>query len=91
LRQLLNLTATSDPATAIANLREKHPEAFAMFGEFAAGAYFLNPAVRQAIGYTGQTARPIDPSPDYLDNNLLQSVIDRGPIYRPTPTKDSSP
>jgi hypothetical protein len=50
-------------------------------------AYFLNPAMRAAIGYPGLEARPIDPDaePDYLADGLLDSVISRGPVYRPTP------
>lgn len=48
-------------------------------------AYFMNPAIRAAIGYPGLEERPIDPSapPDYAD--LLESVIARGPVHRPTP------
>jgi hypothetical protein len=45
----------------------------------------MNPKVRHAIGYAGQTPRPIDSAPDYLDDGMLESVIRRGPIYRPTP------
>jgi len=45
----------------------------------------MNPKVREALGYHGQLPRPIDPHPDYLDEGLLQQVIARGPIYRPTP------
>ena len=39
-------------------------------------AYFLNPAMRAAIGYPGLEARPIDPDaePDYLADGLLDSV-----------------
>jgi hypothetical protein len=50
-------------------------------------AYFLNPAMRDAIGYPGLEARPIDPdaAPDYLFDGLLDSVVARGPVYRPTP------
>jgi hypothetical protein len=50
-------------------------------------AYFLNPAMREAIGYPGLESRPIDPdaAPDYLEEGLLESVIARGPVYRPTP------
>lgn len=85
LRDLLLKAENSDALAAVPNLREKHPAAFAVLAEFAAAAYFLNPAVCEAIGYAGQTARPIDPAPDYLENGLLESVIRRGPIYRPTP------
>jgi hypothetical protein len=56
-----------------------------VFGEVVAGAYFMNPQVRQAIGYHGQTPLPIPPDADYLADGLLESVIRRGPIYRPTP------
>jgi hypothetical protein len=50
-------------------------------------AYFLNPAMREAIGYPGLESRPIDEAaaPDYLDDGLLDSVVSRGPVYRPTP------
>ena len=85
LRKLLLQSGTGDPAAAVTLLREQEPAAFAVLAEFAASAYFLNPAIRKAIGYSGQTARPIDPAPDYLENGLLDSVVRRGPIYRPTP------
>src|SRR5262245_20093365 len=85
LRDLLSKAAVGDAAAAVANLRTSHPAAFGVLAEFSAGAYFLHPAVREAIDYAGQTARAIDPAPDYLENGLLDSVIKRGPIYRPTP------
>ena len=56
--------------------------------EVVPAAYFMNPHVQQLIGYAGQTPRPIDPHPDYLDDGLLDSVISRGPIYRPTPAAE---
>jgi hypothetical protein len=54
------------------------------------GAYFLNPKIRAAFGYAGQEAVPIDPNapPDYLEGGLLDSVINRGPVYRPTDSGD---
>ena len=57
-----------------------------VWAEFAPSAYFLNERVRQQIGYAGQTALQLDERPDYLDDGLLDSVIRRGPIYRPTPS-----
>jgi hypothetical protein len=40
-----------------------------------------------AIGYPGQESRPADPdaTPEYVANGMLQQVIDRGPIFKPTP------
>ena len=85
LRETLVKAGNGDAEIAVANLRANDPAAFGVLAEFAAAAYFLHPAVREAIGYAGQTPRPIDPNPDYLENGLLASVIRRGPIYRPTP------
>jgi len=41
--------------------------------------------VRKAVGYTGQGPSPLDPRVDYMEDGLLESVIKRGRIYRPTP------
>ena len=50
------------------------------------GGYFMNDEVRERLGYRGQTAKPFNPdAKDYLDDGLLQSVIDRGAVYRATP------
>jgi len=86
LRQVLVKAGDEAAGKAVENLRRNEAAVFGVLAEFAAGAYFLNPKVREAIGYVGQTARPIDPAPDYLDDGLLESVIRRGPVYRPTPT-----
>ena len=45
-------------------------------------AYYFNPEVRERIGYAGQQAIPLGPA-DHDD--LLESVVARGPVYRPTP------
>jgi hypothetical protein len=62
--------------------------AFSVLSEVTAGAYFMNPQVRQSLGYDGQNARPIDPRPDYQD--LLEAVVRRGSIYRSiSPTQET--
>jgi hypothetical protein len=45
-------------------------------------AYYFNSEVRERIGYAGQRAIPLGP-PDHED--LLEPVVARGPVYRPTP------
>jgi hypothetical protein len=85
LSELLCQIDGQTPETAVVSLRSTNPSLFVLLGEVVAGAYFMNPQVRHTIEYHGQTPRPIDPHPDYLDNDLLESVIRRGPIYRPTP------
>ena len=85
LRKLLEAARDRVPDEFMRELEKSDPAAFGILTDLVPGAYFLNPAVREKLGYGGQTAQPINPHPDYLDDGLLQSVIDRGPIYRPTP------
>ena len=76
-----------EPAAASAVLRED-PAAWSVLTAIVPAAYFMNPEIRAAIGYPGLEKRPIDEAaePDYLWDGLLDSVIARGPVYRPTPT-----
>jgi hypothetical protein len=85
LKELLTKAYRREPAEFVAHLRANDPPAFDLLAQAVTGAYFMNPQVQELIGYTGQDARPIDPRADYLDDELLDSVIRRGPIYRPTP------
>jgi len=85
LKSLIASAHGREPRQFLDELKCNDPLAFGLFADFVGGAYFLNASVREKLGYGGQTARPIDPRSDYLDDGLLQSVIDRGPIYRATP------
>jgi hypothetical protein len=80
------LASVEDAGDPVAALRE-HLDAWMVVTAVVPAAYFLNPAMREAIGYPGLEARPIDPdaAPDYLEDGLLDSVVARGPVYRPTP------
>jgi hypothetical protein len=90
LKDVLTKARQQDARGLVAHLRANDPSAFEVLAEVIPNAYFMNPIVQQAIGYAGQTPRPIDPRPDYLDDDLLESVIRRGPIYRPTPRESHS-
>ena len=72
---------------ALDELRGSHPDCFSAIGNVAAAAYFMSADVKQRLGYPGQERREFDPdaTPEYVANGMLQAVIDRGPIYRPTP------
>ena len=85
LMNVLENSKARPPAQVVADLQKNDHTAFGLLAELVAGAYFMNPMVRARLGYTGQGPHPIDPHPDYLDDGLLQSVLSRGPIYRPTP------
>jgi hypothetical protein len=51
-----------------------------------AGGYYSSPVVTRLLGYTGQTPEPVraDTYPAYVEEGLLDRVIARGPLYRPT-------
>lgn len=85
LKAILAGANDGDAAAVVGKMQADDQPAFGVLAEVAAGAYFMNPDVRKSLGYGGQGPQPIDPKPDYLDDGLLDSVISRGPIYRPTP------
>jgi hypothetical protein len=87
LRLLLERARGAEPATEVDRLRAEDDAAFQLLATVVAGGYFLDEGVREALGYPGQEAIPIvhsDP-PDYERDGLLAAVVERGPIYRPTP------
>jgi hypothetical protein len=87
LQGLLERARGVDPVAEVERLEREEPEAFEALATAVAGAYFLNPEVRRLIGYPGQERLPIEPEepPDYEQDGLLASVVERGPIFRPTP------
>jgi hypothetical protein len=85
LKKVLSCARNRSANAVLDELREADPSDFGILTEIVPAAYFLNSEVKAKLGYAGQIPKPIDPRPDYLDDGLLQSVIDRGPIYRPTP------
>jgi len=85
LAEVLARAKGREPAEVVASLARTDPAAYGVLTEVVTAAYFMNPNVRQAVGYTGQGPTPLDPRVDYMEDGLLESVIKRGPIYRPTP------
>lgn len=77
-----------DDAEAVARrVNDDDPLALAAIGLLASAAYYFDPKVKELIGYPGQAPRTYDVTtpPKALTNGQLQRVIDRGPIFRPTP------
>lgn len=87
LREVLESAQVQNPSEFVFKLEKENPEAFGVLTILVRGAYFMNPTVRRLFGYRGQLAEPIDyeAQPDYLQDDILQPVTNRGPIYRPTP------
>lgn len=87
LRELLERSAPADPAAEVDRLQSEDAAGFGLLTTVVAGGYFLDEGVCEALEYHGQVAVPIvtgDP-PDYERDGLLGAVVERGPIYRPTP------
>ncbi|MHA1548075.1 MAG: hypothetical protein ACTSYE_04000 [Alphaproteobacteria bacterium] len=72
------------PSQTVAALTSSDPAALKASGEAAKAAYYMDPRVRDLLGYPGQQSRPArtDEERDYLQDGMLQAVMDRGPIYR---------
>ncbi len=83
LLRAIEAGANADPAEAIETLNANDTEAFDALGVLTSGSYFLNPTVKDLIGYPGQVPAP---APDDVDaySEMLMEVVDRGPVYRPT-------
>jgi hypothetical protein len=88
----LNAVVGEAPAASAQRLYESDPSAFAAIGLLAAACYYMIPHVRELVGYPGQERRTYDPdaTPEYVKNGALQAVLDRGPIYRPTPGREAA-
>ena len=81
LRQALDLSAGLPAEAAVEMLNSQHSPVFDALGTVTAGAYFLSGDIRQRIGYPGQVPQPIEDDVEtYV--NLLEHVVERGPIYR---------
>jgi hypothetical protein len=82
LAELTAAARDADPGAEVERLKNDDPALFEALTTAVAGGYFLSADVRERLGYPGQQAKPLE---DDFDQELLQPVIDRGTIFRPTP------
>lgn len=84
LAALLRAAAGRDPAAEAARLQREDARGFLVLANAVAGAYYMHPDVKKAIGYPGQTPRysEEDPAEEDRVRELLRPVVERGPIYR---------
>lgn len=72
------------PENPMGAIRSLSQPDFDMVTRMIAGAYFLNSEVTAKLGYPGQEA--VRETPDYEEiAEVTDRVIERGPIYIPTP------
>ncbi|WP_193241874.1 hypothetical protein [Streptomyces phaeolivaceus] len=81
--------AAPDVHHALRRLSESEPEAFQALSTVVAGAWLIGPATRERIGYPGQRAAPapVDRGADEVSDGILDPVLARGPVFRPTPSQ----
>jgi hypothetical protein len=81
-----------DPELEVKRLAAEDPEALALLLLVVVGAYYMSPRVRRVLGYPGPKRQPAqeDEADYYLRDGLVDPVIGRGPIYRPTPGRGAS-
>lgn len=78
---------TGDLSASLNALFRADADAFNALGLAASGGYYMTAEVRAILGYPGQESLTYDAhaTPDYLTDHMLERVVRRGPLYRPTP------
>ncbi len=84
IRAALESTAALGAREALGTLAATHPTRFAALTTIIAGAYFMHPGVRAALGYPGQVPRRVHSDVDEYAS-MLETVFDRGDRYRAAP------
>jgi hypothetical protein len=86
----VSIDTAGNVTAAVDKLVADDSEAFDAVSSVALCTYFMNPAVREMIGYPGQESVGYDSkaTQSYLLDGSLAKVIARGPIYKPTPGLD---
>jgi len=86
LRRALQ-TAGGEPLAHLELLAADDPSAHDALVTAVIAGYYLHRGVQRRLGYPGQIGEEVrvDTYPDYAHEGQLERVLDRGPIYRPTP------
>lgn len=87
LARALERVDPADHQASLARLREADPAAHEALLLTVVGGYYIDPDVRRRLGYTGQVAVEVRPEiiPNYVEQGLVEPLLERGPIYRPVP------
>ena len=91
LERALGAAEIDDVDDFVTHLRTNDPEGYDAMTLAVVAGYYMHPKVHELIGYPGQVpkdAQRLGEREIYQEGlmELAQRVIDRGPIYRPTPT-----
>jgi hypothetical protein len=73
---------------ALERLERSRPHDLETLVAAVAGAYYMSNVVRERLGYPGQRALELNVYSDldaYIEEGLLEPVLDRGATFRPAP------
>ena len=84
-----------DVAGFVSELETEDPEGYDAVTLTLVAGYYMHPEVHRLIGYPGQVpkdAQRLGEREIYQEGlmELAQKVIDRGPVYRPTPSVEET-
>jgi hypothetical protein len=87
-RALVVAEGVEDPIAWLVTLAANDPDAHGALVLAVCAGYYLHREVQRRLGYPGQVPEEVSVAalPDYVHEELLERVYERGPIYRPTPT-----
>jgi hypothetical protein len=85
LRRALPEADPKDAERSLAAIEAADPTAHDALVLAVVGGYYIHPRVRELVGYDGQVPVELQPEiiPNYMEEGLIQPVLERGPIYRP--------
>jgi hypothetical protein len=77
-------TADSPAEEALQTLQSQDSAGYDALRLIVAGGYYIHPEIKRRLGYTGQQPEVVrvDQIPAYVEEGLLERVLERGPIYR---------
>jgi hypothetical protein len=87
LRRALAYADPEDAERSLATIRADDPAAHDALLMAVVGGYYMHPRVRELLGYDGQVPVEVRPEiiPDYVEEGLLEPVLERGPLHRAVP------
>jgi hypothetical protein len=83
-------TGAGEALRALERLEGQDAEAHGALLTTIVGGYYIHPEVRRRLRYDGQEPREVRPEiiPNYVDEGLLDGVVERGSIFRPISAKE---
>lgn len=86
------LIGPEDHEAELVRLREQDRDAYEALLLVVVGGYYIDPGVRRRLGYDGQVPVEVRAEiiPNYVEEGLMEPLLERGPLYREVPTRGST-